>query len=217
MLKYLVNSALALATLTFLFGSTSEAQAQKKGGGNRSTRAPANVTREPVNVYRGPGYNYGASSWYAPSWNWGSGYYPNWGYSYGYPYRSYYGYSPYYYRDYSYPRSYYYSSYPTYDTYETYPSTVYPSASYESNYSTVQSTSTARITVRVPDPNAEVWFNGVATQQRGTDRLFETPALSGGYRHSYEIRARWMGADGQMMDRTQTIDVQPGQDLVVNF
>jgi len=208
MLKYLVNSALALATTTAVFVGTPDAQAQKKGGGNRGTRAPANVTRQPVNVYRGPSYNYGSSSWYAPWNNWGYGYYPGWG-SYGY------GYSPYY-RDYSYPRSYYYSSYPTYDTYETYPSTVYPSASYGSTQ-TVQSTSTARITVRVPDANAEVWFNGVATQQRGTDRLFETPALSGGYRHSYDIRARWMGADGQMMDRTRTIDVQPGRDLVVDF
>ena len=214
----LIKGALCLATLGALLVHAPAAQAQSKGKG--ASRGPANVQRAPANVYRGPSYNYG--NWYGNNWYSGYGYSP-WGYSpgYGWGYPSYYGnysgYSPYYYRDSYYPRSYYYSSYPTY---ESYPSTTYesyPSTTYQSNYPAVQDTSTARITVRVPDANAEVWFNGVATQQRGTDRLFETPALSGGYRHSYEIRARWMGADGQMMDRTQTIDVQPGQDLAVNF
>jgi uncharacterized protein (TIGR03000 family) len=212
----LIKGALFLTTLGALLVHAPEAQAQRKGEGKGVSRGPANVQRAPANVYRGPSYNYG--NWYGNNWYSGYGYSP-WGYSpayglsWGYPSGYYGGY----YRDYSYPRSYYYSSYPTYESYPSSTYEAYPSTTYQSNYSAVQDTSTARITVRVPDANAEVWFNGVATQQRGTDRLFETPALSGGYRHSYEIRARWMGADGQMMDRTRTIDVQPGQELIVNF
>ena len=190
-MKQFFKGVLCLATLAAVWLSTPEAQAQRRGGG--SSRGGANVRFSVGPSYGYRGYDgYRGSDWY------GRGYYS--GYS---PYRSYY------YRDY--PRSYY--VYPS-TWYEEYPTTT---QTYESYYPPVQATTTARIHVRVEDPNAEIWFNGTSTRQRGTERAFDTPPMTSGYRHTYEIRARWMGPDGQMIDRTRTIDVQPGQELTVDF
>ena len=41
--------------------------------------------------------------------------------------------------------------------------------------------------------------------------------LSDGYTHTYEIHARWLNADGQAMDQTRNVEVQPGQAVNVNF
>ena len=66
------------------------------------------------------------------------------------------------------------------------------------------------------DPNAELWFNGVKTQQTGTKRTFTTPELAPGKVYSYEIRARWM-EKGQEYDQTRTVTVQPGAQVVFAF
>ena len=75
---------------------------------------------------------------------------------------------------------------------------------------------TARIHVRVGDPETEIWLNESATRQRGHDRWFETPPLadSGG---KYEIRAIWMNSAGEMMDQIQEIEVGPGLEMFVDF
>jgi uncharacterized protein (TIGR03000 family) len=74
----------------------------------------------------------------------------------------------------------------------------------------------AQITVRVPRPDAQVWFEGQQTQQTGMQRTFSSPPLERGYQYSYNIRARWRQGDRDM-DQTRTINVQPGQTSTVDF
>jgi uncharacterized protein (TIGR03000 family) len=68
----------------------------------------------------------------------------------------------------------------------------------------------------VPDPNAEVWFNGQRTQQGGTQRVFNTPALESGYSYTYNISASWQ-QNGQLVSRERSIAVRPGESMTVNF
>lgn len=72
----------------------------------------------------------------------------------------------------------------------------------------------AGIRVLVPDANAKVWFDGTLTNQKGTDRLFNTPELAPGGTYSYRIRASWQ--DGQQVQE-QVVQVTPGQTVVVDF
>jgi uncharacterized protein (TIGR03000 family) len=73
----------------------------------------------------------------------------------------------------------------------------------------------AVLQVRVP-ADAEVWFSGNPTTQRGDFRPFVTPPLPSGRSCRYEIRARW-AENGTVIDRTQTVRVHPGDRLTVDF
>jgi uncharacterized protein (TIGR03000 family) len=73
----------------------------------------------------------------------------------------------------------------------------------------------AHVTVRVPTADAEVWFDDHRTQQTGTERTFESPPLEPG-EYSYQIRAKWR-QNGKDVDLTRTVDVQPGQRVIVDF
>jgi uncharacterized protein (TIGR03000 family) len=72
------------------------------------------------------------------------------------------------------------------------------------------------VQVRVPSPDAEVWFEGAKTNQRGMDRTFESPELTPGYKYTYHMRARWTD-NGQPRDQTREVRVQPGQSVTVDF
>jgi uncharacterized protein (TIGR03000 family) len=74
----------------------------------------------------------------------------------------------------------------------------------------------AQVEVMVPDPNAEVFFNGQRTMETGQRRVFTTVPLEPGYKYSYDIRATWM-QNGQRMSRDQTVQLQPGGHSVVDF
>jgi uncharacterized protein (TIGR03000 family) len=74
----------------------------------------------------------------------------------------------------------------------------------------------ALIEVRVPDSNAQVWFDGDATQQQGTDRLFTSPPLQPGKRYHYDVKAKWTQGD-RTVERTRTVHIQPGQHVTVDF
>ena len=65
-----------------------------------------------------------------------------------------------------------------------------------------QGTTPQGFTVRVPDPNAEVWFQNYRTQQNGTVRQFQSQALDPNSTYTFQVRARWM-QNGQMMDQTR--------------
>jgi uncharacterized protein (TIGR03000 family) len=134
------------------------------------------------------------------------GYYGNYYAPYRYaPYR--YSSSPYYY---SYPRSTYYDSYPTY-------SYQYSPSSYQSNYPATTSRDTSvLVKVHVPDPNAEIWFEGSKTSQHGTVREFQSPPLDPGRQYTYTVRARWM-ENGREVDRSRAVQVQGGQQVHVDF
>ena len=74
---------------------------------------------------------------------------------------------------------------------------------------------TAGVTVVVP-PDADVWFNGDPTQQKGEQREFITPVLPVGRAYQYEVRARWK-VNGQAVDQSRTIIVHSNQRTVVDF
>jgi uncharacterized protein (TIGR03000 family) len=168
------------------------------------------------------------------------GYYPGY-YSYGSYYPSYYsyGYYPNYYSSGYYPSRWYYSSpgYTTYyypsNSYTTYaPADYYPSSTPSYSYSAPGDTSsyygygaaampregadTARLNVRLPDPDARVWIEDKETRQRGTLREFVSPPLNPDKRYTYEVRARWM-ENGKEMERTRTVPVRANDTATVDF
>jgi len=74
----------------------------------------------------------------------------------------------------------------------------------------------ALVDVRVPDPNAEVWFGNSRTAQRGTLRGFMSPLLEPGHNYAYIIKARWM-EDGREVTRAKTVPVRSGSQVMVDF
>ncbi|HVS37036.1 MAG TPA: TIGR03000 domain-containing protein [Gemmataceae bacterium] len=166
-------------------------------------------------------------------WGWGGGYngwggYNNgWGGYYGgyYPgYSSYWrGYSPDYYSGYYGPSA-YYGATPYYTNGYYAPDVVsYTTPSYNTSSFYFSPSSNAdfdpnraRIEVRVPAADAQILFDGSATQQQGTDRMFITPSLTPGKEFTYSIQARWM-ENGKQVDRTQNVKVTPGQTAMVDF
>src|SRR5262245_6814499 len=51
---------------------------------------------------------------------------------------------------------------------------------------------TAMVQVLVPNPDTEIWFDGNATQQRGSERFFQSPPLEPNASYNYTIKAHWM-------------------------
>jgi uncharacterized protein (TIGR03000 family) len=156
--------------------------------------------------YYGGGYrggDYGRGGYYG-RYGWGGylGYYG--GYASGY-YGGYYGYAP----DYD---SGSYSAAPDYSAYPV-PSDDYAAAPAPA----ARSSTTALVTVRVADPNADVWFNGTKTAQKGNERLFESPELAPGRGFTYDVRARWTDDNGRVMDQTRETEVHAGDRLTVDF
>jgi uncharacterized protein (TIGR03000 family) len=74
----------------------------------------------------------------------------------------------------------------------------------------------ARIQVVVP-ADAQVWFDGKATKMSGARRQFESPALTPGRQYTYDVKARWRGADGKEVTQTRHVDVAANSDVTVDF
>ncbi|OAI42292.1 hypothetical protein AYO40_00170 [Planctomycetaceae bacterium SCGC AG-212-D15] len=74
----------------------------------------------------------------------------------------------------------------------------------------------ALIRMQVP-ANAEVWFSGEKTEQRGQSREFVTPALDSGRRYAYRIKVRWLDDAGKSVEREQRVPVRPGDRLNLRF
>jgi uncharacterized protein (TIGR03000 family) len=179
---------------------------------------------------------------YGFSGRFGGGYWPTYYGSYfpGY-YGSYYSYRPGYYGGmYSFAPSYYTGYYGTPYTpaytyswptgyFNTIDTTVVPtytygypmtSGSYTSAYPAAVSPSAVSpdrclMDVRVP-ANAEVWIEGQRMQTRGTNREFQSPPLTPGRAYTYDLRARWTGANGPV-DQTKQITVHAGDRVNVDF
>jgi uncharacterized protein (TIGR02246 family) len=73
----------------------------------------------------------------------------------------------------------------------------------------------AVITIVVP-PDAEVFFDGTPTTQKGSERRFTSPPLEVGRKYEYAIRARWT-QNGRMVERTRRVSVNGGADVRVDF
>lgn len=186
-------------------------------------------------LFRGRGIGIGRGGYYGGGYG-GGGYYGNgyygrnlYGGGYGNGYygsslfgggygNSYYGSNLYggsYYPGY-YGNTYYGNSYsPGYYSTPTYyvdPVVQASGTDYRQSFSTDPNVST--VTVRVPNADAQVWFDDTATTQRGTERVFHTPALQ--QAGTYTVKARWID-NGRTVDQQRTVQVQPGQSTVVDF
>ncbi len=73
----------------------------------------------------------------------------------------------------------------------------------------------ALMQVLVP-ADAEVWFNGNPTTQRGEKRVFESTVLTPGHDYKYDIHARWT-ENGQTVDQTRTVVVHANARVGVDF
>jgi uncharacterized protein (TIGR03000 family) len=74
----------------------------------------------------------------------------------------------------------------------------------------------ATIRVVVPTADAVVTFDGAPTQQRGTERVFQTPPLEPGQEFTYTVTATWV-ENGQKMSREDRVTVRPRSGTTVNF
>jgi uncharacterized protein (TIGR03000 family) len=73
----------------------------------------------------------------------------------------------------------------------------------------------AEITVLVP-ADAEVFFDGDPTIQKGTERLFTTPPLEVGKKYHYDLLARWKQG-GKTVEQTRKVEVSGGARVRVDF
>jgi uncharacterized protein (TIGR03000 family) len=72
------------------------------------------------------------------------------------------------------------------------------------------------LSLRLPQPAAQVYIDGLLTIQTGTDRIFETPPLEAGKSHAFTVTARWIEG-GQVIEMTKTATGTPGEVVRVDF
>lgn len=72
------------------------------------------------------------------------------------------------------------------------------------------------LSVKVPQPAAEVMVDGRKTTQTGTDRIFESPPLEAGKTYAYTVTARWVER-GQVVEMSKAVTGAPGEVVRVDF
>lgn len=72
------------------------------------------------------------------------------------------------------------------------------------------------LSVKVPQPTAEVLVDGKKTAQTGTDRIFESPPLEAGQSYRYTVTARWVER-GQPVEVMREVTGTPGEVVRVDF
>jgi uncharacterized protein (TIGR03000 family) len=72
------------------------------------------------------------------------------------------------------------------------------------------------LAVKVPQPGAEVYVDGVKTVQTGTDRTFFSPDLEPGMGFQYEVTVRWVER-GSTIERKKTIIGTSGEVISMDF
>jgi uncharacterized protein (TIGR03000 family) len=72
----------------------------------------------------------------------------------------------------------------------------------------------ALVRLTVPNADADVWFEGTETQQKGFQRVFATPELEPGKRYTYKVKARWM-ENGKEMTQEKDVTVEPGREVAL--
>ena len=73
----------------------------------------------------------------------------------------------------------------------------------------------AGIRVLVP-ADAEIFFDGERTTQKGSERLFITPPLQAGKKHHYDLLARWK-EDGKTVEQKRRLEVSGGTTVRVDL
>jgi uncharacterized protein (TIGR03000 family) len=74
----------------------------------------------------------------------------------------------------------------------------------------------ARLTVRLPNPQAELWIDRRTTSQQGSERAFESPELNLGESYQYKLIAQWV-ENGQERAESREVTVQAGKSMIVDF
>lgn len=74
----------------------------------------------------------------------------------------------------------------------------------------------ARLEVRLPCSDAEVWVNRSKTTASGLERSFESPELADGKEYGYELVARWT-ENGQPKAESRKVNVTAGTTHLVDF
>ena len=74
----------------------------------------------------------------------------------------------------------------------------------------------ALIELHVP-ANAQVWFSGDETTQKGADRSYVTPDLDRDRKYAYQIKVRWTDKDGKQLEREKRVPVRAGDRLNVDI
>jgi uncharacterized protein (TIGR03000 family) len=72
------------------------------------------------------------------------------------------------------------------------------------------------LSVKVPQPTAEIFVDGVKTAQTGLDRTFESPPLEAGKQFKYELTARWVEG-GAIREVKKAVIGTPGEVVRVDF
>lgn len=72
------------------------------------------------------------------------------------------------------------------------------------------------LSVKLPQPTAEVFVDGVRTLQTGTDRVYESPPLDGGKEYRYQVTATWIEG-GVKVERTEIARGRPGDVIRLDF
>ncbi|HTU23195.1 MAG TPA: TIGR03000 domain-containing protein [Gemmataceae bacterium] len=63
----------------------------------------------------------------------------------------------------------------------------------------------------------DLWVDGFAMEQLGTDRLFRSPPLEKGCEYVYTVKARWLDSEGKIVEQTQDVRVHSGERLLLIF
>ena len=103
--------------------------------------------------------------------------------------------------------------YTTAPQYSYYPDSQYSTGGMQAQMSNPND---ASFIVRVPDPNAEIWFQDYKTKQRGNVRHFESEALDPNSTYTFTVHAKWM-QNGKQMDQTREVKARAGQRQMVDF
>lgn len=74
----------------------------------------------------------------------------------------------------------------------------------------------AAIDVKVP-AGSQLWFQGQLTQQKGSVRFFESPPLEPGKTYAYKVKAVWINAKGEKVERTRTVHIHAGDYLTLDL
>ena len=85
-------------------------------------------------------------------------------------------------------------------------------------YSPSDSSNSRAILVDLHVPgNAQVWFDGNATEQTGDWRSYVSQPVDSDNAMHYEVRARWTDANGRTIEQTRRVAVHAGQRSQVDF
>jgi uncharacterized protein (TIGR03000 family) len=72
------------------------------------------------------------------------------------------------------------------------------------------------LSVKLPQPAAELFVGGVKTAQTGLDRIYESPPLEAGKQYRYTLTARWI-ENGAPREMKRAVVGTPGEVVRVDF